>query len=406
MPTYKQFKYYKIRDCPSCRFFKYNECHQPIPNDFNCNFITKKEFVHLYYFKTSILGRCFVRRGFATKEAAREAEIAFRKQSIDDNYIRSIRRLPTFKKMLKEYESFLKASHKETYATDLRRKIDNFYSTLLPDIPITKLLWKDAEAMRRKIDKLKITCKSKNRHLNFMIRFFDWIQKYYKYRYDAIYLLLPFKDYSIRRQKKKAKIVEFTDFLKIFKACEDPFYQLALLTLFIFGYRISELLALTPDSFDFNENTVEIYQAVSFKGGKGKNAFDLVTPKTPASERIQAMPNHYVNLIKKHIDIHHLKKKDFIFFRSEDNKNLPIHENSFRRQCEKYCRSFNKDFHPHMLRTSICTHLREKGVPLQEISAYLGHEDPAITEEYYSKTSNQKQEILNNVIDEFMKKIV
>ena len=59
-----------------------------------------------------------------------------------------------------------------------------------------------------------------------------------------------------------------------------------------------------------------------------------------------------------------------------------------------------------MLRTSICTHLREKGVPIEEISHYLGHNDIKVTEEYYSKVSFQKEESLNTAIDDILKKIL
>lgn len=404
MPVYKQFKYYKIRDCPTCRFFKFGECHQPCPNDFNCNFITNKVFQKKYYFKTSILGRVFIRRGFKTKEAAREAETKFREQLVNDNYIRSIRAIPSYKTLMIKYADYLKENFKSTYTTDIKRKILNYYSLLLPDVPITKLVKTDAEKLRMKINKEKITYKTKNKRLNFILRFFIWIEKNYHYRYDEIFLLEHFRDYEIRRQKKKAKIVEFDDFIKIYQSCNDDYYKLALLTMFIFGYRLGEQLALKVDSIDFEDNTIEIYQSVNFKGGKGK--FTLTTPKTPSGERIQNMPIIYSRLIKKHIERYKLKANDFIFFRDLENKNIPIHENTFRRKCEAYCRTFNPDFHPHMLRTSIVTHLREKGVPLEEVSKYIGHKDVQVTEFYYSKKSINKQKLINEAIDEIMQKIV
>lgn len=406
MPVYKQFKYYKIRDCPSCRFYKFNECHQPVPNDFNCNFITRKEFVHKYYFKTSINGRTFVRRGFRLKKDAEKAEMQFRKEIIGENYfIDKSKRFPTYNELLNEYYNFIKTNYKKTYTIKIKRVIENYYYKLLPDVPINQLVKMDADKVQKIIAAEHISVKTKNDHLNFLKRFFNWVKKYYDYDYRYISLIPQYRDYTIHRLKRKSPIIEFSDFLKIFKACDDPFYQLALLTLFIFGYRIGELLALTVDSFNFADESVEIYQAVNFKGGKGKEAFDLVTPKTASSERIQQMPKLYSTLVKKHIDEHHLKKKDFIFFRA-NNKKIPMHENTFRRQLEKYCRMYNPEFHPHMLRTSICTHLREKGVSLEEVSKYLGHADLEVTAKYYSKSSNQKNELLNDVINDFIQKII
>ena len=131
MPVYKQFKYYKIRDCPGCRYYKFNECHHPCPNEFNCNFITEKVFQNKYFFKTSILGRTFIRRGFKTKQAAREAETIFRKEltSSSINYATTL--LPTYREMLNLYCDYLK-QFKITYYVQEKRKIQNFYSSLFP----------------------------------------------------------------------------------------------------------------------------------------------------------------------------------------------------------------------------------------------------------------------------------
>lgn len=234
------------------------------------------------------------------------------------------------------------------------------------------------------------------------------IRYFYQYRYNEIFLLHEFRDYEIRRQKKKDPIVEFGSFKELYRSCDSDYYRLMFLTMFLYGFRIGEQLALTVDSFDFKENTLEIYRAVTIKG---KHGLELVTPKTTAGQRIQSMPVLYAELVKAHIVRYHLKPKDFIFFRyrthlSPEDHQLPVHENTCRRAMEDYCRKYNPDFHPHMLRTSICTHLREKGVPLEEISKFLGHEDPAVTEQYYSKISKNKKEVLDHVMDDFIKEIL
>jgi len=407
MPVYKQFKYYKIRDCPSCRFFKFGECHQPCPNDFNCNFITNKAFQKKYYFKTSILGRVFIRRGFKTKEAAREAESIFRKEMTGSSINYAVTLLPTYKELLDRYADYLK-QYKITYYIQEKRKIKNFFSDLFPDIAVNKLLWSDAEKARKKIDSLNIKCITKNSKLYFVKRFFKWVEKHYRYKYQDVFTLNEFKDYTIHRQKKKAKILEFDQFNELYHSCDSSYYQLMLLTMFLYGFRISEQLGLTVDSFDFEDNTLEIYHAVTIKGKRG---VELITPKTPAGERIQSMPLLYAELVKKHIEKYNLKDNDFIFFRysttqSPENHQLPVYENTCRRALDHYCKQYNPDFHPHMLRTSICTHLREKGVPIEEISRYLGHENPKVTKEYYSKVSMQKQDSLNYAIDDILKKIL
>jgi len=216
-----------------------------------------------------------------------------------------------------------------------------------------------------------------------------------------------FRDYTIKRQKKKSLVVEFNQFQELYRMCDSDYYRLMFLTMFLYGLRIGEQLGLMVNSFDFEDNTIEIYHAVTIKG---KNKFELVTPKTAAGKRILNMPKSYALMVQEHIKKNKLKNNDFIFFKyktmqSKENHRMPVHENTCRRTMEKYCQDYNKDFHPHMLRTSICTHLREKGVPLEEISKFLGHEDPEITDQYYLKTSNAKKEVINTVLEEFIAKI-
>ena len=405
MPVYKQYKYYRIRDCPGCRYFKFGECHHPVPNDFNCHFITRKEFQHRYFFKTSILGRSFIRRGFATKEAARDAETEFRREIINGKSM-GIQKshLPTYRALLEEYYAFIKENLKSTYAVKIRRAIDNYYCKLYPDMPIDQLIKSDSDKVRKKIASECVSVQTKNDRLNFIRRFFQWIKKYYEYEYRYAFLIPQFRDYKIRRQKRKAQIVELSQFLLIYRSCASDYYRLALLTMFLFGLRISEQIGLTVDSFDFEENTMEIYQAVSYK--TQRKGYVLMTPKTAAGKRILQMPKIYAAMIRKHIDVHHLKKKDFIFFRKPDQYSVPIHENTFRRHCETYCQTFSPDFHPHMLRTSICTHLQEKGIPLEEVAKYLGHEGIKVTEIYYSKESRKKKEEVTEALNRILEEIL
>lgn len=408
MPVYKQYRYTKERDCTSCKFYKNLICNHPCPNDFNCCFKLVKIWTKKYYFKTSIRGTSFVHRGFDSKEQARESEVAFRKEILGESYSKPFKHLPTYKTLLIEFGETTKTL-KPTYYKQTIRRIENFYSNLFPDIPVTNLLSYHAEKCRKIIDKEEVSCQTKNDKLNFIKRFFLWVNKKYHYSYDPIFLLDKYRDYTIKRQKKKQKIVEFDEFIQIMNKCDDDYYKLAFMTLFIFGYRLSEMLGLTASSVDFNDNTIENYQGINFKSGTGKKGFILTTPKTPSSERIREMPIIYSQMIKKHIETFSLSGDDFIFFRTSGKeilKNIPIHENVFRRKADEYCSLYNPSFHPHMLKTSICTHLREKGISLEEVSKYIGHKDTEVTDRYYSKVSNNKTSLINQAIDELLHDIL
>ena len=112
MPIYKQYNYTKEIDCINCKYFKYDKCTCGILNEFNCNFKKIKTFTKKYFFKTSILGRSFTRRGFKTKEGARDAETKFREQLIDDNYLRTLRTNKTYSELFIEYGNYLKENLK------------------------------------------------------------------------------------------------------------------------------------------------------------------------------------------------------------------------------------------------------------------------------------------------------
>ncbi len=134
MPVYRQYRYFKERDCIHCKFYHQGECHHPLPNEYHCNFITRKEFTHKYFFKTSIQGRGVVRRGFKTKEAAREAETYLRREFIVDDYIRlkmPREPLPKYQSLLQLYSDHLKKYKISSYQY-IKLRIQNYYSSLFP----------------------------------------------------------------------------------------------------------------------------------------------------------------------------------------------------------------------------------------------------------------------------------
>lgn len=358
-----------------------------------------------YYFITSIYGEAYTRRGFKTIAEATAHEIKFRRELIGTEAFINCKLLKTYHELLNEYASFINQNYKKTYAIDTKRKIKNFYYNLFPNLKVYKLTIVHAQRARDKINNLDVSVKTKNDRLNFLKRFFMWVNNNYSFNYTAIFNLNNFRDYEIKRQKIKQPIIEFNDFIKIYKSCDSDYYKLALLTLFIYGFRLGELLALKVEAFDFKNMYFETYQSVSFKSGS-KRGYILVSPKTRKSDRLNKMSKNYAALIKKHIDYYSLKPSNFVFFRSLRKKSTPEHENTMRRHLETYCKAFNEDFHPHMLRTSIVTHLKEKGVSIDDIANYIGHETSKVTEDYYLKTSLEKESKINQVINEFINKIL
>lgn len=220
-----------------------------------------------YFFKVSIKGRQFLRRGFKTKKEAviEEAKFLLENKKRPKEQKKEL----TYIELLQEYKKFAKREFKITYYLKLEKEIDNYYSTLFKNIPISKLTYTDVVNARKLIDKANIATKSKNRRRGFLIRFFKWVKIYYNYDFYLIEKMQTFKDYEVKKTIIKNDMVQHEDFIKIYKNCDSSFYKLAFLTFYLFGLRLGELLALKVDAFDFNNKSFEVYQEVNFKTGLG-----------------------------------------------------------------------------------------------------------------------------------------
>lgn len=353
-----------------------------------------------YFFKVSINNRQYLRRGFTTKNEAKTDELSFLKL----NNKKARTKLLKYTEYLKLYSNFLKTEFKITTYSSIRRTIDTYYLNIFPDIKIDKLTYNDVEKARKKIDSSSVSAKTKNRRRNFLIRFFKWIYLYYEYDFKDIQKMKPFKNYEIKRINKRntADMVQFNSFIAIYKACDSSFYRLAFITFYLFGLRLGELLGLKVDAFDFKNNILEIYQAVSFKTGNG--SFVVIPPKSKTSQRLYKLPNEYIEQVKKHISKNKLKDSDYIFFK-ERNKEQPCPEQTFRRHANSYCKKIDEGFHFHQLRKSTVTLLHDKGVSLEDIKSYVGHSDISMTRDVYLQESNEKKDMILEIMEGVLNQI-
>lgn len=220
-----------------------------------------------YYFKISIGNKQYLRRGFKSKQEAAKQEAIF---LLADKSKRSkIKYEPTYCDLLDEYKKYLKEQLKLTTYLSTIKTIDNYYKSLFPDVGISKLTYLDVSKARELIDKSNVQVKTKNRRRNFLLRFFRFVKVYFEIDFYLIERMQPFKDYSISKTILKNDMIEHDDFIKIYKACDSTFYQLAFLTFYLYGLRLGELLALKVNAFDFDNKMFEVYQEVSFKTGIG-----------------------------------------------------------------------------------------------------------------------------------------
>lgn len=175
--------------------------------------------------------------------------------------------------------------------------------------------------------------------------------------------------------EKEAQEMDFwtkEEFLKFIDAMMDyPIYYYAFEMLYWCGLRLGELLALTPDDFDFNAGTVSITK--SYQRIKKQDV--ITSPKTKKSIRIIQMPEFLTQEIQDY-----LKR---LYGVEHDSRIFPLTKNGLKRHMEKGCKASGvKVIRIHDLRHSHVSLLIDMGFSALAIADRVGHESIDITYRY------------------------
>lgn len=193
--------------------------------------------------------------------------------------------------------------------------------------------------------------------------------------------------------RKHAKEMQFwtkDEYTKFATAIEDnPQIHAAFQVLYWCGIREGELLALTKDDIDFDENTIRINK--SYQRIRGQ---DIVTePKTPKSNRIIAIPDFLSTELQEYLS--HLYDEDRIF---------PLTKNIlYREMLRGSSKGGVKKIRVHDLRHSHASLLIELGFSPLLIAERLGHENIETTLNTYSHLYPHKQGELAKTLDSLQK---
>jgi len=197
---------------------------------------------------------------------------------------------------------------------------------------------------------------------------------------ETLTILLAFKIPKIRgrRKKKKIRILTRNEVEELAYSCKDKRAEIMILTTFFLGLRKKELLGLRFKDINWKSYTVKI----SSDSAKGKK------------ERILPMPAVLGNSLVAYFD--HFQKK---ILDTAQKENLRIFNRSYQWFYDVLARNsfklFGYTINPHALRHACGTYLKEKGLDLQEIAAFLGHENIETTKIY----AHLSKELLKKRID-------
>lgn len=191
---------------------------------------------------------------------------------------------------------------------------------------------------------------------------------------------------------------------KFLNACKghrfETLFYLALYT----GMRIGEILGLTWDNIDFENNIIHVKQSLRYadvveEDGTKTTKILLQTPKTLSSVRDIPIPLKLTQLLKDYKKTYNKNKiaftgtissyNNFVFV---TNNFTPLNQSNLRKD---FISLLNKSMIPkikfHGLRHTYATRLFEEGVPIKTVQVLMGHSNINTTMNIYTHvTSNMK----------------
>jgi len=175
-----------------------------------------------------------------------------------------------------------------------------------------------------------------------------------------------------KEQPKEMKFWTKSEYLQFAEAMMDkPVSYYAFEMLYWCGLRLGEMLALTPEDFDFEKKTVRInksYQRIKKK--------DIITdPKTPKSVRTVSMPDFLAEEMKEYINS--------LYGVEGDDRIFQITKSYMHHEMDRGCTQTGvKRIRIHDLRHSHVSLLIEMGFSVVAIANRVGHESIDITYRY------------------------
>ncbi|MFC0903901.1 tyrosine-type recombinase/integrase [Clostridium sp. MT-14] len=219
-------------------------------------------------------------------------------------------------------------------------------------------------------DYLLYTCKLAISSIN---RKLIAIHEYFEY-YGKTILIKQIKTQNQNFLENVLSPSDISELLYITKKKYDYRAYTLINTLKLTGMRISECLQLTI--YDIDKNTINIIG----KGNKRRNVF--------IPGKLNENWNEYMK--------HRFNNSTQLF----TGQRGAITRSTAYRTVQKYGAMVGIDkekLFPHNLRHSYCLMLAKKHIPIEDISALVGHVDINITKQYLRKTKEELLDIINDI---------
>jgi len=190
-------------------------------------------------------------------------------------------------------------------------------------------------------------------------------------------------------KKKEMNFITKEQFDTAIEYEPNNIYKTALSLMFYTGIRRGEMLALNINDLDFENNKIRIDETVNPKISMIPNP-----PKTDKSNRVIEVLPAIMNMLKKTIDDNNLSD-GYIFL---NNIKLTTLKSKCDRMLLKSGLEKENLIRIHDLRHSFASMCINKGVDIQIISGYMGHENISITWDTYGHLyPNSQKKLLEKI---------
>ena len=190
--------------------------------------------------------------------------------------------------------------------------------------------------------------------------------------------------------QKQKRALEKEELISLANASGD--YQLLILVAGLLGIRWAELIALTPEDFDFKNKLISVSKSLSEVNGK----FELVTPK---SGKVRVLP--LLNVLERDLKALCLATpKGETIFKSVKGENLR-HSNFMRRVfTPALLASGVQQITFHELRDTAISQAIASGADVLVLSKIAGHSNPSITLNVYGHLLKDSMGSIQRALDE------
>lgn len=277
----------------------------------------------------------------------------------------------TLKELYEKYLSHKKPMLKLSTYLKYKDDIENYILPYFENKIANQITSKDILKWQDKINLLKLSIYTKKRVYTTFSSLLKHGKIFYGMKENVISSVENFKEPRGKNSKKMNFLTkeEFNNFISYEK---NITYRNFFIILFYTGMRRGELLALTKEDINFEDNTITINK--TYNPRYKKYNIEETDPKTGKSNRKIQM----LDIVKDTLNKMDLDKNKRVF--------NDVALTTLKKHCDKNIAKakIKKNIRIHDFRHSFASMCIDKDVPIGIISEYLGHENISITLDTYS----------------------